>query len=136
MIGSPPDIEGFWSELQTLLEAYGKRLVAKAPSVTARVGRSQNANFVLRAYLSLMRSNAGDEVAVTVNATIIGDKIEVVSDASSDGGAIINPGPGASISLDDLNHAKQGASAQWFQSFEGYLSSIVAQMESEVAKLR
>lgn len=116
-------IEKLWRELQVV---FG-RLVVFVDSVDRNfkhtIGRNNNEAFPMRAYLSIMRSDSGEELAITVDVKIIDDQLLIESDICSDGGAILAEGPSIvlkKVVTDDISNTEV---LSWLRKFEEFLAN-------------
>ena len=89
--------EDFLHQLQPTLLDFSERVRAANPALTCDFGSTKNDAFLLRVYLSISMHRDGEEVAVTVDAMIATDVLNIVSDVCHDNGQVIAVGPSVKV---------------------------------------
>ena len=105
--------------LRPLLAASADKVRELNPKITHDLGWTANDAFVLRAYSEFRGRDDGEEVAITVDAKIVGSKMEIESDVCRSDGTVITVGPTAVVPVPC--DAADGALRAWLQRFEQFI---------------
>ena len=113
-----------WPRLHSLLSKFAILVNGHVPNLKHDLSCTENDHFLLRAYLSFLKSPAGDELAITIDAQVIDGKLSMSSDLCFEGGLILATGPAAKFSLakDKAESARQVD--EWLDKFETFLNDI------------
>jgi hypothetical protein len=123
--------DNFSSQLRSTLLDFAGRVRAVNPALVSDFGSSNNDAFLLRVYLSLSMRGDGEEVAVTVDAMVTADVLNIVSDVSQDSGQVIAVGPSAAIPWGGEQPTQSDALTIWLREFNRFLSDS----ESKVVEI-
>ena len=122
-------IETLRGDVEKLLQEVGEHISRTSESVACKVGRHQNENFPLRAYLSIDREGGARELAITVDVKSDGDRWQLSSDVCYEDGVVLFVGPVAEV-VSDTADASQRRLAEW----AGQLRRFLAENRDAVAK--
>lgn len=111
-------IDEFWKKLEGVLQLLAAQLLTGHTGFKFHIGNSSNNVFPLRAYLTILRSNDGDELSVTVDIKSLGDGLLIESDVVGEEGVIIAEGPSLELRGDLADASVQVKIDEWFESFE------------------
>jgi hypothetical protein len=114
-------VETLWLRLRTSLSAFAQKLLVADPTLIQELQRTSNDAFLLRGYLAIRRRTDGDEIAITVDVQSDGQQITIVSDACTDAGSVVAPGPSAAIQLSEGEPSVEAALNDWLREFERFL---------------
>tara|TARA_B100001964_G_C13673410_1_gene354370 strand:- start:99 stop:500 length:402 start_codon:yes stop_codon:yes gene_type:complete len=114
-------IENFWQRLEGILQRLPSQLLGKRVGYKFLVGRSNNDSFPLRAYLTFLKNDDGDELAITVDIKNIENGVRIESDIVAEDGLIVADGPTLEM-LGDLSEPSVQANIElWFEEFQTLL---------------
>lgn len=111
-------VSDFWGKLENVLQSIAVQLLAKHPGFKFHIGTSENSAFPLRAYLSILKSNDGDELSITVDIKNREDGLLIESDVVGEEGVIVADGPWLELPEDLSECEIQVKVDQWLKSFE------------------
>ncbi|OUS24653.1 hypothetical protein A9Q99_24105 [Gammaproteobacteria bacterium 45_16_T64] len=111
-------IAEFWKKLESILQSIATQLLAGHSGFKFRIGNSSNLTFPLRAYLTILRSNNGDELSITVDIKSLEDGLLIESDVVGEEGVIVADGPSMELHGDLSSLSVQVQVDEWFNSFD------------------
>lgn len=124
-----------WHSIQPMLRDFAARIADSDATVSYSVDSFSNEAFLIRAFASLRKKAADDEIAVTVDAAFEDGKIALSADACMDNGEVLAEGPEATMSSSAILSSSEMPLAEWLERFEGFLNSIEAAIKERVAIL-
>lgn len=111
-------VEEFWGKLEGVLQLLAAKLLAGHTGYKFQVGNSNNSAFPLRAYLTILRSNHGDELSITVTIKSLEDGLLIESDVVGEEGVIVADGPSLELRGNLSDSSIQLKVDGWFESFD------------------
>lgn len=126
-------VEPLWIRLHPLLDVFARQVAESHPGLRARVDGSANDVFLLRAHAAFIKSNNGDEIAISVDVIPKGAAIGITSDLCMDKGEILAVGPGAEIPLSEISSL--AATSDWLRRFRQFLSDVEPQVRARASML-
>jgi hypothetical protein len=111
-------VEEFWKKLEGNLQLLAAQLLAGHEVHRFQIGNSRNSAFPLRAFLTILKSNDGDELSITVDIKSIKDGLLIESDVVGEEGIVIADGPSLELHGDLSSSAVQVKVDEWFASFD------------------
>ena len=127
-----PLVKDFWIKLEVLLEKVARQLLNGHAGLKFQIGNSSNSAFPLRAYLTILRSNEGEELSVTVDIRIRERGLLIDSDVIGEDGLIIVDGPSLKLEDDLPDPEVQVKLDNWFRSFELLFLEKSADIEAAI----
>ena len=128
-------VEDFWKKLEGIFQSLAAQLLFGHEGITSEIGCSSNTAFPLRAFLTILRSNDGDELSFTVDIKKIDDGLLIESDVVGEDGVIVADGPALEL-YGDLSaptvHAKID---KWFASFECFIKENSSDVDKTIKRL-
>lgn len=128
-------VKEFWKKLEGILQLLAAQLLAGHVGLKFHIGNSSNSMFPLRAYLTILRSNEGDELSITVDIKSREDRLLIESDIVSEGGVIVADGPSLELHGDLSDPVIQVKVDEWFKSFEGLFVEKSTDIEAAIKNL-
>jgi hypothetical protein len=128
-------VKNFWKQLEGVLQLLAAQLLAGHADFKFNIGSSSNSVFPLRAYLTILRSNDGDELAITVDIKSLEDGLLIESDVVGEEGAIIADGPSLELHGDLSGPTSQAMIDEWFKSFNRLIEEKSSDIETAIKSL-
>lgn len=127
--------EDLWVRLNALLETFAEKVTKNDSTLICRVVNTTNKAYLLRGYLSFMKHEDGNEVAITLGVQTNGKELTAVSDVCTDEGVIIADGPSTTISLSGNQPNIKVALDEWLDKFGRFLEDVEPTVITSVSKL-
>lgn len=128
-------VKGFWKKLEGILQLLAAQLLAGHAGFKFHIGNSSNSVFPLRAYLSILRSNEGDELSITVDIKSREGGLLIESDVVGEEGVIVADGPSLELHGDLSAPSVQVRIDEWFESFDRLFVEKSTDIETAIKKL-
>ncbi|WP_431825699.1 hypothetical protein [Burkholderia sp. F1] len=116
------------------LEKLKEDIICRTDGMTILVGAYGTENFILFAYLSILKHKNGDEIAITVSVDISDGRINIDSDACENSGRVILEGPKLMEKFADWPSSRTACDA-WLERFCSFLSANIDAIVDEAKKL-
>lgn len=128
-------VKDFWKKLEGVLQLLVAQLLAQHTGFKFHIGNSSNSVFPLRAYLTILRSNDGDELSITVDIKRQEDGLLIDSDVVGEEGVIIADGPSLELDGDLSSPSVQVKIDEWFESFDSLFVEKSTDIETAIRRL-
>ncbi len=128
-------IDAFWKKLQGVLRLLAEHILGEQTGFKFHIGRSSNSMFPLRAYLTILRSNNGDELSITVDIKNRENGLLIESDVIGEEGVIIADGPSLELHGDLSDPSIQVKINEWFESFDRLFIEKYIDIETAIRNL-
>jgi hypothetical protein len=128
-------VKNFWKELKYVLQLLAAQLLAGHADFKFHIGSSSNSVFPLRAYLTILKSNEGNELSITVDIKNLEDGLLIESDVVGEEGVIVADGPSLELRGDLSKPATQVKIDEWFKSFDLLIEEKSSDIETSIKNL-
>lgn len=128
-------VERFWMRLEGVLQLLASRLLAEYPDFKFQIGASSNKAFPLRAHLTILRSNEGEELSITVDIKCLDNGLSIESDVVGEEGLIVADGPSLKLDEDMSGLVVQLKVDEWFESFEQLFVQKLKDIDAAIRNL-
>lgn len=128
-------VKSFWKKLESALQLLAAQLLAGHAGFKFHIGCSSNSVFLLRAYLTILRSNEGDELSITVDIKSQENGLLIGSDVVGEDGVIVADGPSLELHGDLSDQAIEERVGEWFKSFDRLFVEKSADIEIAIKRL-
>jgi len=125
----------FWKKLEGIFQLLASQLLAGHAGFESHIGSSSNSSFPLRAYLTILRSNEGDELSITVDIKNLESGLLIESDVVGEGGVIVADGPSLELYGNLFDPVIQVKVDEWFKSFDCLFVEKSADIEAAIKNL-
>jgi hypothetical protein len=124
-----------WHRLECVLQELGVKLLAGREDYICQIGKYSNNTFPLRAYLSILKSKDGDELAITIDAKQVTNGLLIEADVIGENGVIIAEGPSLELLGNISDLSIQLKIDEWFDAFEQFLVESNKEIEAAIMSL-
>lgn len=128
-------VNNFWEKLEHDLQLLAGQLLVRHTGFKFHIGSSRNNSFLLRAYLSILRSKEGDELSITIDIKNQRCGLLIESDVVGGEGVIVADGPSLKLHGDLSASSVQGQIDEWFVSFNRLFVDKSADIETAIKNL-
>lgn len=128
-------VKRFWGKLEGVLQMLAAQLLAGHADFNFLIGNSSNSVFPLRAYLTLLRSNDGDELSITVDIKRRADGLLIESDIVCEEGVVVADGPSLELHGNLSGAEIQTKVDEWFNAFEVLFVEKSTDIEAAIKNL-
>jgi hypothetical protein len=115
--------ENLWLRIRPVLERFAAGVVSANPSLMQSIANITNDAFFLRAYLSFRKHNDGNDIAISVEAILAGDQLNITTDICWDDGEVLAVGPSSKLSVDNSRSSVVATANEWVIEFEKFLQA-------------
>lgn len=129
-------VEEFWKKLEKILHLLAVQLLYNYTDFKYHVGKSSNNAFLLRVYLSILKSNEGDELSISIDVKKSKDGLLIESDVVGEEGVIIADGPSLELYGDLSSPSVIIKIEEWFELFERMLADKSKDIDEAIKNLR
>lgn len=123
-------VEFLWVRLQPLFVSLVEFVCNSKDDFIHNIGKSSNAAFPLRAYLTFMRDKNGDEISVTVDVVNRDGVFFIETDICGDDGQILADGP----TIQMIEPTEKDL-ASWLEEYETFLMSQQSMVKEKALAL-
>lgn len=127
--------ENLWQELQAVFERTVVFVGSLDRNLKHTIGRSSNEAFPMRAYLSVMKSGTGEEIAIAVDVKASNGFLVIESDISCDDGSIVAEGPTAVLKKVVAVNLSETEIMNWIGAFEQFLTDNQEVLKAKLLQL-
>lgn len=125
------EINIFWKKIQYFLSEFNAEINKSINNVISKISYNSNETFPLNGHLSLAKSIDSKELAIVINAHLIGDTLNITSDACMEDGRIIAEGPSLQISASTFS-MKNIVISSWLHEFSSFLDKEKERITAEL----
>lgn len=128
-------VRDFWKKLESVLQLLAAQLLAGHTGFEYHIGNTSNIVFPLRAYLTILRSNVGDELSITIDIKSREGGLSIESDIIGEEGVIVADGPSLELNEDLSEAAIQAKVEEWFKSSDRLFVEKSVDVETAINNL-
>lgn len=124
-----------WFGIRSIFEKFASRVTIINPCLLHSLGYTENDAFFLRSCLAFRKHNDGDEVAIKIDATLVGVQLRIVSDICCGDGMVLAEGPSIALNLDDMSAEHMKVFNDWLSNFEQFIHTNESEILDVASKL-
>lgn len=129
-------VKSFWIRLEGVLQLLATQLLTSQTGFQFHIGSTCNSSFPLRAYLTILRSRDGDELAITVDIKSLEAGLLIESDVVGEDGVLVADGPTLELLRGLPESSIQHSVEEWFKLFDRLFIEKYADIEAAINSLR